>query len=232
VKDFRVQFGASPENPNHNRWYFWVDQYVVVCNALPHLLEFLRSREKAATVDEMIRILTGEATCKTFLLELTTITEMGKNLSAICYELEGDGPLIFKTYELVRQAQNHLAENARLPQRVIDLCMSLATNALGVRDQDSYFAFEAYCRSLITPARQYFAEQLTKDTVSSSLLVAKVAAMWNPLKARSMTLDDRMLAVPFHFLDSSPGSYLVLGIDAQKREGRASDPLDDRQDPS
>lgn len=199
MKDFRVQFGASPENPNSNRWYYWVDQYVVVSNALPHLLAFLRSREQAATVDEMIRILTSAATSTNFVLELTTITEVGKLLSAICYELEGDGPLIFKTYELVRQAQNHLAENSRLPQRVIDLCMALATDALGVVNQATYFAHETYCRSLITPARQYLAGQFAKETVSNSLHVAKVAAMWNPLKARSMTLDDQMLAVTFHF---------------------------------
>ena len=199
VTDFRREFGLSPANPNNNRWYYWVEQYDVMLKVIKQgFVEWLRHREQLATVVEMQRILTSEETRIPFLLELTTILEVGKWLAAICYELEGDGLLIFKTYELFRRGQAYLTADARLPQPVIDLCAYLATNANGDLDNALYAEYDTFCRSLITPARLYLAEQITKATVSSSLHAAKMAAMWHPLKARGMTLNAAMLRVHFY----------------------------------
>ena len=199
-----MQFGLTPQNPNNNRWYYWVDQYEVVLKSLPGLVAFLQSREPLGTVITMKKILTSREKSRPFLLELVTITEIGKLLAAICYELEGDGPLIFRTYELVKRAQFILHEESRLPQNVINTCMNLATNELGAFDFAVFEANEKYCRGLITPARAYLANQFLKQTVASSLHVAKMAAMFNPLKARSMTLSDAMLSVTSFFSSFTP----------------------------
>ena len=65
----------------------------------------------------------------------------------------------------------------------------------GVVDPAVFLVDEAYCRSLVTPARAYLAEQIIKPVVIKSVHLAKVASMWNPLKVYAMTLDDAMLAV-------------------------------------
>lgn len=200
VTDFRRQFGLSPSNPSSNRWYYWVDQYVVMLTAIRHgFADWLRSRDQLPTVVEMHRILTSGETQTRFQLELTTICEVGKLLSAICYELEGDGNLIFKTYELFRRGQGYLAEDARLPQPVIDVCAYMAADADGALDNARYAEYENYCRSLLAPARVYLVEQVAKATVASSLHVAKMAAMWHPLKARGMSLNSQMMRVLFTF---------------------------------
>ncbi len=147
----------------------------------------------------MIGIISDGEIRPKFLMELFTVYEVGKQLSSVCYELEGDGPLIFRTYELVRRAEGYLKDDCRLPQPVIDLCIRLATDEMGVLNNNKFFENETYCRSILTPARQYFAGQLVKATVSCSLHVAKMAAMWNPLKARGMSLNDAMLSVTSSF---------------------------------
>jgi hypothetical protein len=139
----------------------------------------------------MISILSNQNTYMPFVLELVTITEIGKLLSQICYDLEGDGPLIFRTYELVRKVHFILNDTTQLPQTVIDLCRSMATGHDGL-DPIRFTEYETYCRNIIAPARTYFASQMVKTTVSDSVKIAKVAAMWDPLKARHMSLDATM----------------------------------------
>ncbi len=129
------------------------------------------------------------------MLELHTITAFGRLVGDICYELEGDGPLIFKTYELYRRAVNILSSTARLPQSLIDFIMHVSSPN-GVVDPVAYATHETFCRNIVTPAREYLAQQATKSVVIKSVHLAKMAAMWNPLKVHGMTLDDAMLTVP------------------------------------
>jgi hypothetical protein len=115
-------------------------------------------------------------------------------LGDICYELEGDGPLIFETYQLYLRGVNLLRDDARLPQRVLDAIVGFATTENGL-DDDLHRQLSEFCRGIIAPARAYLAEQATKDIVIRSIHLAKLAAMWNPLKVHGMTLNEAMLRV-------------------------------------
>jgi hypothetical protein len=184
----------NPDNPNQNRWYYWVKQYEIVWAAFPRLVQFLESRDRTLTIQGMLDIIRNEETRILFVLELCTITHVGRLLGNMCYELEGDRPLIFRTYELFQPMVHILNEETRPPQPVIDLLAQLCSTN-GHIDNALFDERLAYCKSLLKPAREYLASQAVKPLVARSIHVAKVASMWHPFKARYMTLDDAMLRV-------------------------------------
>jgi hypothetical protein len=139
----------------------------------------------------MIGILTGPLANR-FILQLYTISTVGRLLGNICYELEGDGPLIFNTYELYIRAVQLLRADGRLPEPVMDKIRQFST-VNGVLDEAAYHANELICREVISPARAYLAGQAAKEVVMKSVHVAKVAAMWNPAKVYGMSLNAAML---------------------------------------
>ncbi len=195
ISDFKKLFGVRPENPNQNRWYYWVEQYENVLKTLPGLLDFLRSRDvHSNTISGMISLLTGPQR-KPFILQLSTLANIGRLIGDICYELEGDGPLIFNTYELYLRSVQILSIDARLPGAVMEKVREFSIID-GILSEDDYHANEAICRAVLFPARQYLAGQAAKEVVSKSIHIAKVAAMWNPLKVHGMSLNANMLAVP------------------------------------
>ena len=196
---FRRMFGVTPSNPNKNRWFYWVEQYELLFKAFPRLGEFLNSLEPLATVVGMQQLLRDSY--HDICLELTTLATVGRQLGDICYEIEGDQPLIFKTYELYHRFVKILAETTNPPQLVVDLMVRFATTDHGV-DEAVFLSWLAKYRAILAPAREYLAIQATKPLVMRSVHIAKVAAMWHPLKARHMELDDLMLRVPLSFVSA------------------------------
>lgn len=191
---FRRMFGVTPTNPNKNRWFYWVEQYELLFKSFHRLPEFLNSLEPLATVLGMQECL--RTSSQEIFLELTTLATVGRQLGDICYEVEGDQPLIFKTYELYQRFVMILAEKTNPPQQVVDLMARYST----VNDRIDEASFDHWLskyRAIIAPAREYLAGQAIKPLVVRSIHVARVAAMWHPLKARHMQLDDVMLRVPF-----------------------------------
>ena len=169
---------------------------------MPRLQAFLRARDATVTITGMLTLLEGPNR-KNLILELHTIAAFGRLIGDICYELEGDGPLIFKTYELYCRAVNILSSTARLPQQLIDYLMTISSTD-GIVDPVVYLENETFCRNIVTPAREYLAQQAVKPVVAKSIHLAKVATMWNPLKVYGMTLDDAMLTVRL------PSSFFLL----------------------
>lgn len=186
-----------------------MEQYEVVVKALPGLVDFLLERQHespSATVAGMLAILRGPDAHR-FVLELHTLAAIGRRLGDICYEIEGDGPLIFSTYELYLRAVNILLADSRLPDPLLDQVrrMSVVNGAL---NEELFHANIAICRAVIAPAREYLAGQALKSVVSRSIHVAKVAAMWNPLKVHGMSLNESMLRVR-HLSPHSPQNPLI-----------------------
>ena len=56
------------------------------------------------TVAQLLAILTSEDDCTTLRLELAAIIDVGQHLVTLTYNLEGDGPLVFSTHELLQKA--------------------------------------------------------------------------------------------------------------------------------
>jgi hypothetical protein len=189
---FRRMFGVTPTNPNKNRWFYWVEQYELLFKSFHRLPEFLNSLEPLATVVGMQECL--RTSSQEIFLELSTLATVGRQLGDICYEVEGDQPLIFKTYELYQRFMKILAVNTNPPQQVVDLMVRYSTSNDRV-DEDVFNQWLAKYRAIIAPAREYFTSQGGKPLVLRSIHVARVAAMWHLVKARHMELDNAMLSV-------------------------------------
>lgn len=214
VATFRRMFGVTPNNPNKNRWFYWVEQYELLLRAFPRLPDFLNALEPGlVSVAGMRECLAADGS--ELLFELTVLAHVGRLLGDICYEVEGDQPLIFKTYELYNRFVRILSEAAQPPQPVVDLMVRYSTLPQGGIDNNVFDQWLAKYKAIILPAREYLAGQATKPLVQRAIHVARVAAMWHPLKARHMALDDQMLRVLAIFFLSFVTEGRFSGIDAQ-----------------
>ena len=178
------------------RWWSRWEVFNQLLELFGDLEPFLKAKDEfsAATRTKLLGFFADPLKNSFLKVELAAVIDAGKPFVQSMYKLEGDGPIAFECYEIIRTL-TAAANMAHYPN------VQAVTASIAGGDPAVQQWWVTYATSCIKPALDYYAEHLKADLMSVPLNAFKAARMFSPHKLREVKPDcaalDSLSAFPF-----------------------------------
>ena len=148
------------------------------------------------TVAQLLAILTSEDDCTTLRLELAAIIDVGQHLVTLTYNLEGDGPLVFSTHELLQKAATAFSQANW--SNLKSLCRSMEENDATINAR----RVEQEVMEGAKGAINWFLHKFNVE-LGDTVMAFRLARFFDPVLAQSLSLTPEKVNAlrAFPFLD-------------------------------
>ena len=194
---WREQTSKAMPSYSPTRWWSRWEMFYQIMVQFGDVEPFLHCNEDIApaTKSKLLSFFTDNKKKSKLKMELAIVIDYGQNFLKATYDLEGDGPLILRCFEII--------DTLCIAIKSLD---SRSPNAEAVANKLSRGSITykknliEYARACLQPGIVYFNRQL-ESSLKISLQAFKAGRIFSPLKVYSMkpdnTMNDSLMIFPF-----------------------------------
>ena len=180
--DWRTATGISIKSHSCTRWW---SKWEVLHQAFKYfgdIASFLQATEASpATTAKLLQLFSDRQKHEYMQLELAVVIDAGEPFVMATYNLEGDGALAFKCYEIYTSLLSAI-ELQHYPN------LTAVAKKLSRSVHSLLNKFIKYGKDRVKPVEEYFKSKFSNE-LSTSLSVFKAARVFAPSKVKEMTPD-------------------------------------------
>ena len=184
--EWRTKTGISVKFFSATRWWSRFEVCHQVFLLFGDILPFLKeTKTSPVTSTKLLQFFSDKRKIEYLQLELAAIVDAGEPFVKATYQLEGDGVLAFRCYEIF----STLEASVKLPN------LHAMANKLVGRSHELLNKFIQYGKARIQPGLQYFKAKFSNELLSAF----KAARLFVPAKLKEMKPDISIVNTLRHF---------------------------------
>ena len=195
--EWRTKTGTSMKSYSATRWWSKWEVIHQVFLLFGDILPFLKETNASpATCSKLLQLLSDKRKTEYLQLELAAVIDAGEPFVKATYQLEGDGALVFRCYEIYSTLEAAVKLH-NFPN------LHAVANKLVGRSTELLNKYIQYGKARIQPGLQYFQAKFSNE-LSVSLSAFKAARLFVPAKLKEMKPDITMVnsLMNFTFLNN------------------------------
>ena len=190
--EWRTKTGISVKSFSATRWWSRFEVCHQVFLLFGDILPFLKeTKASPATSTKLLQFFSDKRKIEYLQLELAAIVDAGEPFVKATYQLEGDGALAFRCYEIFSTLE------ASVKLQHFPNLHAMANKLVG-RSHELLNKFIQYGKARIQPGLQYFKAKFSNE-LSASLSAFKAARLFVPAKLKEMKPDISIVNTLRHF---------------------------------